>query len=197
MNFSLEHIRFESISVQLDNHRVPKAKDYPQLEALIETVSEEVARMLLHLHPMMVTPEHTEGEKEQYQLLSGIPSYLLARSCLDGRRVPVMVVDKPPVLNPHMVDQLLTKPLLSMNNQRLVGAWDYWRDIAKGQLSELGKDMHLKSTEAKLIGLGDSAIRKIRADLNRGRKRSDGSGEQSDMLGELDNPQKPTGNFNW
>ena len=65
---------------------------------MIEIITEEIADVLLYLHPMIVTPHTVESNSIiKYKLVSGLQTYLLARSLVDTRQVPVLVVKKAPV----------------------------------------------------------------------------------------------------
>jgi|GEM_PF-2110092 hypothetical protein len=192
MNITLEHVRFESILCKLDDYVVRKEGHNPLLDELTGIISEESARMLLYLHPMLVSPlPGNGGTKQMYQFLSGLQSYLLARSVVDGREVPVLVVDKVPVPNPQMINQLLSRPLLLVSDEQLLKQWDYWREVNPDQLADIGTRMKLKQTEAKLIGLTESRVRAVRRNANPSWKKSGGSNgakplSQSSLLDEED-----------
>lgn len=168
MKIFLEHIRFDSILCKLDDNVVRDRGDYPQLESLAEVITEETAEALLYLHPMVVTPYRSDNHsKARYRLQTGLQSYLLARSVLDGQSVPVMVTEDGSTSDLHMINQLLARPLLSIDDKKLIKFWGDWRRDEKDQLSKLGKSMLRKDTESKLIGLKESTIRKIRRDMKR------------------------------
>ena len=190
MKACIKQIPINSIEVELSKN-VGFQQNDKRFLTLVKSINEETTRKLLYLHPIVVVKvikrsrRKSKGQSgEQYRLIGGLHSYLLAKSMIDGRRVPVLHIeesDEDGIL--HLIDQLFTIPLVDLSPTSLIERWDYWTDnsptLLEGcsrLLSENVRSLLLKEYQYSLIGITPAQVSKLKN--NRKLKEIPEGGEQ-------------------